>query len=105
MDPGKMSKPTRQELNGLLGVVYRVIIEARILGWEGENGNIGIKPKECKYLADMMDAIHNIPLAINEEQHYDNDFLLLLLKGFDEKWANKENLSLMTTYNDYYMRK
>ena len=55
------------ELAACLRVLYRAAIDARVLGWKGERE--GLTREESKRLADLMDAVHNIPeLAANWER-------------------------------------
>lgn len=71
------------KLAACLYVLYRAALDARELGWKGEQE--GLTRDESKRLADLMDAIHNIPgLAANWER-CDEKLLRDMLGDYDAR--------------------
>ncbi|HZN68503.1 MAG TPA: hypothetical protein VFB66_24685 [Tepidisphaeraceae bacterium] len=68
------------------------MIEARAMGW---GGNV-----DAARLADLMDAVHNIPHLLNDWEHCDQDLLRGMLRAYQKKWAAKGGYRLARIYDD-----
>ena len=53
----------------------------------------------AELLADMMDAVHNIPQLLLSRGEVDETLLRGMLSGFDQKWSS-EGVSLGATFDD-----
>lgn len=85
-----------KEKIALLESIYRTILQIRILGYKGQQE--GLSKKECELIADLADAIHNIPEAIAKDK-IDLDFQVdIMLKGFEEKYNASEVTSPYKCY-------
>ena len=81
---------------GLLEAMYMAILEIRALGNKGEEQ--GLNKEESSIIADLADAIHNIPEAIKNED-YDLQFQLnCMLKGFSERHPNHKGVNPYKVY-------
>ena len=72
-------------------------VAARLLGWKGSA--TGLTPREATLLADLMDAIHNLPYLV---QHWDrcNEALLRgMLEDFDGRHGDEGNIALLAEYD------
>jgi hypothetical protein len=87
--PTLMIPPIPEEkLRACLAVLYRACSRARMLGYEGQEA--GLPALRAELLADLMDAVHNIPQVLlrwREEVH--EPLLRDMLDGFDEKWSSE----------------
>jgi|SRR6187397_93405 len=89
------------QLTALLEVIYRASLRARDLGYGGKNLPVERRGPALLEVADLMDAIHNIPLYLStyedwDEQHFRNAFLA----GYDQKWSATSGLRLDVVYED-----
>jgi hypothetical protein len=62
-------------------VIRHAILDARAAAWSGA--------VEKEWIADLMDAVHNIPGFINDWQRCDEGPLRDRLRHYDEQWASK----------------
>ena len=95
-----MNAPEPQ-LTALLEVIYRASIRARDLGYGGKTAPEEGRGPALLEVADLMDAIHNIPLYLTtyedwDEQHFRSAFLA----GYDQKWSATSGLKLSAVYED-----
>lgn len=66
------------QLSACIRVLYLATIEARAIGWhKGDHDK----------LAALMDAVHNIPLLMEEWENCDESLLLRTLRAYDKKWG------------------
>lgn len=80
----------------LLEAMYMAILEIRVLGNKGEEQ--GLSKKESAIIADLADAIHNIPEAIKSE-NFDLKFQLdCMLKGFSDRHPNHKGINPYKVY-------
>jgi hypothetical protein len=70
-------------LSACLEVLHRAAVHARLLGWQGETG--GLTAEQSAELAELMDAIHNIPHLIQSWEHCDEKLLRACLDSFDTR--------------------
>ena len=81
------------KLAACLEVLYRVALDARLLGYAGERGALG--PAESKRLSDLMDAVHNIPRLAADWERCDEQLLRAMLGDYDARHGG----SLLETYD------
>ena len=75
-----------------MAVIHRTILHARVVGLSGD--------VDSSHLADMMDAIHNIPNCINEWDRWDVDSLRNdLIHIYDNKWSKISNFSMREVFD------
>lgn len=87
-----MSLAPESHLAAALEVLYRALVNARVLGYQGHES--GLPPTKCDQLADLMDAIHNIPHLLTDWERCDESLLRGMLDDYDKRW----NASLLATY-------
>jgi hypothetical protein len=85
-------------LSACLEVLYRASIHARLIGWAGEKA--GLTPEQSAEVADLMDAVHNIPHLIQRWEECDEKLLRSFLETFDTKWKGESNAGLLTAYEE-----
>ena len=66
-----------------------------MLGYEGEAR--GLPADRCRLLADLMDAVHNIPELLTRWPSCNEPLLLGMLEDFDAKWPDA-GFGLAATY-------
>ena len=71
------------KLAACLHVLYRAAIDARLLGWKGEQE--GLTRDESKRLGDLMDAVHNIPVLAASWERCDEQLLRNMLSDYDTR--------------------
>ena len=68
------------------------------MGWSRE-----VDPE---HLADLMDAIHNIPEMIENWERCDVEFMrTAFFKAYDEKWSSRSGLSMCQTFDQALLAK
>jgi hypothetical protein len=70
-------------LAACLHVLYRAAVDARSLGWKGEQE--GLTRDESRRLADLMDAVHNIPKLAADWEKCDERLLRGMLGDYDAR--------------------
>jgi hypothetical protein len=85
--------PPPHELAAYLEFIDRVIINARVMGWQNA-------PHE--HIADLMDAVHNLPYYLSRWPEFDRDVFRVFLKGYDAKWP--AGIRLLNVLDDCLMR-
>ena len=68
------------QLRACLRVIYLASLDARVAGWNGD--------VNAERLADLMDAIHNIPNLIQHWGNCDEDLLKSMLLDYERKWRD-----------------
>jgi hypothetical protein len=71
------------KLAACLHVLYRAAVDARLLGWKGEQE--GLTRDESRRLADLMDAVHNIPTLAADWERCDERLLRGMLGDYDAR--------------------
>ncbi len=84
------------EQKALIKTLQRAILRIRMLGYEGQKN--GLTGDQCELIADLADAIHNIPESIIEENFDLNFHTNIMLGGFDQKYKGKSNIQLLDLY-------
>lgn len=85
-----MAIPPERELQACLRVLTSSILRARAWGWR--------KEVPAEELADLMDAVHNIPQLLLNWESCDQELLLAMLDDFDRKWTSSGGLALRSIY-------
>jgi hypothetical protein len=70
-------------LKACLWVLYFAVLEARVLGWKGMESDV--TRDECEFLADLMDAVHNLPGLVLDWENCNQELLREMLANFDAK--------------------
>ena len=78
-----MILPPETELFACLDVMRHAILLARVWGWEG------VVPAE--QLADLMNAVHNIPGTIMHWDLRQDEEIKRELEVYERKWAKNGN--------------
>jgi hypothetical protein len=91
-----MAQIPQSNLRACLAVLYSACIRARLLGYEGQVD--GLVAHRSTLLADLMDAVHNIPELVLRWPDYDQSLLRGILEDFDQKWSS-EGIGLLETYD------
>jgi hypothetical protein len=81
-----------------LRVLYAATLEARLIGYAGAEG--GLSAEESLRLADLADAVHNVPDLLRRWEDVDESLLRGMLADFDVKWGHKSTCRLLVTYED-----
>lgn len=90
-------------LEACLAVLYRACISGRLLGWSGEQS--GLTAAQSGELADLLDAVHNLPHLIQHWEECDEPLLRQFLAAFDEKWKASGRGDLLAVYEDVLARR
>jgi hypothetical protein len=78
-------------LSACMTVLYRPALACRMWGWSGE-----VSPE---HLADLMDAIHNIPELVRHWERCDIELLRGMLGDYERKWAGRGGLALLQIFD------
>ncbi|VAW51396.1 hypothetical protein MNBD_GAMMA05-96 [hydrothermal vent metagenome] len=87
------------EAQALLEVVYRISLDIRMLGYEGESN--GLTAKQSEKIADLAHAIHNIPSAVSTGIVDNLEFHLNILQAYDEKYVHEGRLGYFALYQKF----
>jgi hypothetical protein len=80
MESAKMAIAPERELQACMRVIRFAVLDARAAAWQSE--------VNAERLADLMDAIHNIPGLILHWDACDQDVLKRKLLAFERKWKD-----------------
>ena len=83
-------------LSACLEVLLQATIHARLIGYDGHD--TGLTPAQSDCLADLMDAVHNIPDLLKRWEECDEPFLRSFFEAFDQKWEKQTSARLLGTY-------
>lgn len=83
-------------LRACLTVLQVACLHARRLGYDGQVK--GLPAEGAQLLADLMDAVHNLPDLIERWPSCNQGLLRDMLADFDAKWP-KAGISLLATYD------
>lgn len=73
-------------------LLYRAIISCRLGNWQN-----AFSPE---HTADLMDAIHNIPLMLQDWEPDHLEFLRAALQDYERKWLAKGGIALCRILDD-----
>jgi type II secretory ATPase GspE/PulE/Tfp pilus assembly ATPase PilB-like protein len=77
-------------------VLKHATIHARLIAYGGHSGGLAAEKSDC--LADLMDAVHNLPDLLQHWEKCDERLLRLFLQDFDEKWNGQTGIRLLAMY-------
>ena len=78
-------------LSACMTVVYRALLHARVMGLSGT--------VDAAHIADLMDAVHNIPGLVQKWDRCDIGLMRAYLKSYEEKWAKRGGLALCEIFD------
>jgi len=87
------------EMHALTQLMYRVIINARLIAWGNSKLINRIKSSSNEHLADLMDAIHNVPIYLDKWEDWDEKMFLTILGCYDDKWTDRSGINLTEIYH------
>lgn len=88
-----MALPNQEVIMKYLIVLRQSILHARVLAWE---------KKSHEEIADLLDAIHNVPEMLTQWESCDEKFLTQQIESYDKKWAKKEGFSIIKAVEFYF---
>ena len=87
-----MSVAPEPYFSACMAVLYRATLTARMWGWSSH-----VSPE---HLADLMDAIHNIPDLVQNWEKCDPERLrTVYLLPYEQKWAGQGGLALCQIFD------
>jgi hypothetical protein len=93
-----MSTAPEPYLSACLRVLYSATVEARALAWDGQQ--TPLNEQQVQRLADLMDAVHNIPLLLTRWEECNESLLRGMLCNYDTKWGAASRTLLAVVYQD-----
>jgi hypothetical protein len=81
----RMSLADETAMRAGLAVLRDAILTARTLGFDGSSG--GLPALRSAQLADLMDAVDNIPDLLTRWDTCDESLLISMLKDYDGRWG------------------
>ncbi len=91
-----MSLPPAPQRSACLMVLKWAALEARVIGWSGQQE--GLPAEEAQRLAQLMDAVHNIPGLMQRWDSCDEQRLMDDLRTYDERWGARSRVRLLGEY-------
>ena len=85
-------------LSACLRVLYVATLEARLIGYGGHER--GLSPDDSDRLADLADAVHNLPDLVRRWEEVDERILRGMLEDYDKKWGHRSTCRLLVAYDD-----
>ena len=85
-----MAMPPQNKTKACLEVMRYAILQARQWGWQGD--------VPAERLADLMDAIHNIPALLVNWESCNEETLKKFLADYDRKWCDSDDIRLLPIY-------
>lgn len=84
-------------LSACMTVLRRSMLNCRAWGWSGE--------VSAEHIADLMDAVHNIPELVVRWERCDVEFLrTAYLLPYQQKWAERGGLPLCRIFDSVVAR-
>lgn len=83
-------------LSACLEVMRQATIHARLIAYSGHDAGLTAEQSDC--LADLMDAVHNLPDLLQRWEACDERLLQSFLEAFDEKWRTQMSMTLLAAY-------
>jgi hypothetical protein len=84
------------KLRACLAVLQAACVRARLLGYQGQAGGMSVERAEL--VADLMDAVRELPALIQGWPSCDERLLRGMLETFDRKWP-QAGVALLATYD------
>ncbi len=82
------------QLAAVFQVLYQATLLARMMGWHGSE--TGLTSAQADQLADLMDAVHNLPGLAQSWERCDEALLRGMLRDYDTRWQ----AGLLTIYDE-----
>jgi hypothetical protein len=82
-----------------LEVLFYATIHARALAWGNARLLARLSKARQQQIADLMDAVHNIPHLLNDWDRCDQKMLRDFLLQYDTKWGQTGGLRLAEVYD------
>jgi hypothetical protein len=95
-----MAFAPQPHLSACLQVLRSVTLEARLIGNSGEKD--GLTADDAKQLADLMDAVENIPDLLTRWEDCDEAWLRRDLKSYDDRWGTRSAFRLLEVYDRHF---
>lgn len=92
----RMAEIPEDKLRACLAVLHAACVRARLLGYQGQTE--ALSTKRAELLADLMDAVHNLPELIARWPSCNEHLLRGMLESFDRKWPDS-GIALLATYD------
>ncbi|MBL0215086.1 MAG: hypothetical protein IPQ07_14510 [Myxococcales bacterium] len=83
-------------LSACLEVLRQATIRARFIAYGGHQEGLTSEQADC--LADLMDAVHNIPELLTRWEDCNEALLQGMLEDFDRKWQGHPSAQLVSAY-------
>lgn len=93
-----MNLPEEKIFLAYMKILSDVFTFTRHLAWER---NPLRWKKTLNEIADMVDAVHNVPEMLFKWSECDEEYLLQQLTIYDKKWASRSGYSLRALYEEY----
>jgi hypothetical protein len=74
------------------------MLEARLIGYGGHEH--GLSADDSDRLADLADAVHNLPDLVARWEEVNEPLLRGMLGDYDQKWGHRSTLRLLVTYEE-----
>jgi hypothetical protein len=84
-------------LSACLTVLQRSLLACRMWGWAGQTA--AEHPVSPAHLADLMDALHNIPELLRDWERCDVELLRGMLGDYELKWRDHGGLALLQVFD------
>src|SRR5438132_8351175 len=85
-------------LSACLRVLYVATLEARMIGYGGHEH--GLSAGDSERLADLADAVHELPNLIRRWEEVDEPLLRGMLADYDRKWGQRSTCHLLVAYEE-----
>lgn len=96
-DENKPTVAPEPYLSACMTVVYRALLHARSMGFSGT--------VDAAHIADLTDAVHNIPDLVRNWNRCDIELMRAYLKSYEEKWAARGGLALCEIFDQRVLGK
>src|SRR6185312_1240965 len=90
-----MSLPAERKLTAFLLVLTQAVLAGRMLGYAGHA--TGLAKDQSDKLADLTDAVHNIPYQIENWDRCNEGLFRGMLAKYDQKWRGRASVRLRTS--------
>ncbi len=93
------------QLKACLAALYHAALEGRRLGFIGSRSlRNRLSSRGSRQMADVMDAVHNLPWLIENWEKCDQDGLRQNLGSYKRKWGERAGTDLLTVYEQTFCR-
>jgi hypothetical protein len=89
-------------LSACLEVLHHACLQARLIGHSGEQA--GLPAQHSAELADLMDAVHDLPDLLLHWEEFDERRLRAFLAEFNRSWSPDQTIDLLAAYDDALAR-